>query len=87
MNLAFGLGRFFSWKDVTANTVQFDLLRWFSLASILIITVVALGFGFIATRFVVNESIQRDAVLTAQFIQALASTEFARHNLPDAQMG
>jgi two-component system sensor histidine kinase HydH len=79
MNLALGLGRFFSGKDVTANTVQFDLLRWFSLVSILIITVVALGLGFIATRFVVNESIQRDAVLTAQFIQALASTEVARH--------
>ena len=87
MNLALGLGRFFSGKDVTANTVQFDLLRWFSLVSILIITVVALGLGFIATRFVVNESIQRDAVLTAQFIQALASTEVARHNLPNAQMG
>ncbi|WP_350601317.1 sensor histidine kinase [Pseudomonas sp. 65/3-MNA-CIBAN-0223] len=87
MNFAFGLGRFFSGKDVTANTVQFDLLRWFSLVSILIITVVALGLGFVATRFVVNESIQRDAVLTAQFIQALASTEVARHNLPDVQMG
>lgn len=87
MSLAFGLGRLFSGKDVMANKVQFDLLRWFSIVSILIITVVALGLGFIATQFVVNESIQRDAVLTAQFIQSLASTEVARHNLPDAQMG
>ena len=43
MNLAFGLGRFSSGKDVMANTVQFDLLRWFSLVIILIITVVAVG--------------------------------------------
>ncbi|VVM47643.1 hypothetical protein [Pseudomonas fluorescens] len=43
MNLASGLGRFSSGKDVMANTVQFDLLRWFSLVIILIITVVAVG--------------------------------------------
>ncbi|WP_338920178.1 hypothetical protein V0M98_23935 [Pseudomonas silesiensis] len=42
MNLASGLGRFSSGKDVMANTVQFDL-RWFSLVIILIITVVAVG--------------------------------------------
>ncbi|MCY4124635.1 MAG: two-component sensor histidine kinase, partial [Pseudomonas sp.] len=68
--------RFTQWlgiKGDTAGIVQYDLLRWFSLVSVLIITFVALGLGFIASRFVVNESIQRDAALTAQFIQSLAS--------------
>ncbi|MGH8382431.1 hypothetical protein [Pseudomonas sp.] len=40
MNLASGLGRLFSGKDLMASAVQFNLLRWFSLVSILIITVV-----------------------------------------------
>ncbi|MBA6103307.1 MAG: hypothetical protein PBV00_10035 [Pseudomonas asiatica] len=67
--------------------MQFDLLRWFSIVSVLIITLVALGLGFIASRFVVNESIQRDAALTAQFIQSLASSELSKHYLPNRQMG
>jgi len=44
---------------------QFNLLRWFSLASFFIIAVVALGLGYISTRFVVDESIERDSMLTA----------------------
>ncbi|WP_166359517.1 sensor histidine kinase [Pseudomonas akapageensis] len=87
MSLTYSLGKYFSGKEVTSTTVQFNLLRWFSLASFLIITFVALGLGFIATRFVVNESIQRDAVLTAQFIQSMAAAEVSHHNLPNMQMG
>ena len=57
---------------------QFNLLRWFSLASFFIIAAVALGLGYISTRFVVTESIERDALLTAQFIQAIGDAEL-RH--------
>src|SRR5881394_4177394 len=57
---------------------QFNLLRWFSLASFLIIAAVALGLGYISTRFVVDESIERDSMLTAQFIQAIGEAEI-RH--------
>ncbi|KOY00489.1 ATP-binding protein [Pseudomonas nunensis] len=57
---------------------QFNLLRWFSLASFFIIGAVALGLGYISTRFVVTESIERDALLTAQFIQAIGDAEI-RH--------
>lgn len=74
-------------RDTAARLMQFDLLRWFSIVSVLIITLVALGLGFIASRFVVNESIQRDADLTAQFIQSLASSELSKHYLPNRQMG
>lgn len=57
---------------------QFNLLRWFSLASFLIIAAVALGLGYVSTRFVVDESIERDSMLTAQFIQAIGDAEI-RH--------
>ncbi|MFJ4251347.1 sensor histidine kinase [Pseudomonas sp. NPDC089741] len=57
---------------------QFNLLRWFSLASFFIIAAVALGLGYISTRFVVTESVERDALLTAQFVQAIGEAEM-RH--------
>lgn len=57
---------------------QFNLLRWFSLGSFFIIAAVALGLGYISTRFVVDESIERDSMLTAQFIQAIGAAEL-RH--------
>ncbi|MHC8343543.1 sensor histidine kinase [Pseudomonas sp. RT6P73] len=57
---------------------QFNLLRWFSLASFFIIAAVAAGLGYISTRFVVTESIARDSMLTAQFVQAIGDAEI-RH--------
>jgi two-component system sensor histidine kinase HydH len=57
---------------------QFNLLRWFSLASFFIIAAVAVGLGYISTRFVVTESIARDSMLTAQFVQAIGDAEI-RH--------
>jgi two-component system sensor histidine kinase HydH len=56
----------------------FNLVRWFSLASFFIIAAVALGLGYVSTRFVVEESIERDSMLTAQFIQAIGDAEI-RH--------
>ncbi|WP_077048505.1 ATP-binding protein [Pseudomonas sp. KK4] len=56
----------------------FNLVRWFSLASFFIIAAVALGLGYISTRFVVEESIERDSMLTAQFIHAIGDAEI-RH--------
>lgn len=68
--------------------IQFNLLRWFSVGSFLIITVVALGLGFISTRFVVQESIERDSMLTAQFIQAIGAAEIRHASInPNRTMG
>lgn len=61
---------------------QFNLLRWFSLVSLVIIATVAIGLGVISTRFVVNESIERDALLSSQFIQSIAATEIRHVALP-----
>lgn len=49
---------------------------------LLIITAVAGGLGYVSTRFVVRDSVQRDAMLTAQFIQAMAQAEVRHSQLP-----
>lgn len=61
---------------------EFNLLRWFSLVSLLIIASVAIGLGYASTRFVVRDSVERDAMLTAQFIQAMAQAEVRHSQLP-----
>ena len=44
----------------------FNLLRWYAFVSLAIILSVAVGLGLISSRFVINESVERDALLTAQ---------------------
>ncbi|MFK3775508.1 sensor histidine kinase [Pseudomonas sp. NPDC089406] len=61
---------------------EFNLLRWFSLVSLLIIASVAGSLGYVSTRFVVRDSVERDAMLTAQFIQAMAQAEVRHSQLP-----
>lgn len=57
---------------------QFNLIRWFSLISLCVIATVSIMFAIVTTRFVMTESIERDVMLTAQFIQANAAAEL-RH--------
>ena len=67
---------------------QFNLLRWFSLASFFIIAAVALGLGYISTRFVVTESVERDSLLTAQFVQSIGEAEIRHAGInPQRTMG
>jgi two-component system sensor histidine kinase HydH len=66
----------------------FNLVRWFSVASFFIIAAVALGLGYISTRFVVEESIDRDSMLTAQFVQAMGAAEIRHAAIsPNRTMG
>jgi signal transduction histidine kinase len=62
---------------------SFNLLRWFSLISMAVIGTVAVALGAVSTRFVIEESVQRDALLTAQFIQAIASAEVRHVSIPN----
>ncbi|MBC8995375.1 HAMP domain-containing histidine kinase [Pseudomonas sp. N40(2020)] len=64
---------------------QFNLLRWFSLASFFIIAAVAVGLAYISTRFVVTESVERDALLTAQFVQAIGEAEMRHAKITSAR--
>ncbi|BAN50710.1 sensor histidine kinase [Metapseudomonas resinovorans] len=74
--------RYTTGKTGDSPPPQFNLLRWFSLVSLVVIASVAIGLGIISTRFVVTESIERDAMLSSQFIQSIASAEIRHVALP-----
>jgi len=63
----------------------FNLLRWFSLISMAVIGTVAVALGAVSTRFVITESVQRDALLTSQFIQAIAAAEVRHVSIPNVR--
>ncbi|MDR6607728.1 HAMP domain-containing sensor histidine kinase [Pseudomonas synxantha] len=71
-------------SEVRLNTRKepLNLLRWFSLISMVVIGTVAVALGAVSTRFVITESVQRDALLTSQFIQAIASVEVRNVSIP-----
>ncbi|WLH14954.1 ATP-binding protein [Pseudomonas hefeiensis] len=73
--------------DIRLNSRQqpFNLLRWFSLISMAVIGTVAVALGAVSTRFVITESVQRDALLTSQFIQAIASAEVRHVSIPNVR--
>ncbi|WP_137805279.1 HAMP domain-containing sensor histidine kinase [Pseudomonas sp. G(2018)] len=72
--------------DSIAPTRQFNLMRWFSVVSFLLIGVIAFGLGSVSTRFLVTESLERDALMSAQFIQTIAKGEIRHHGLAGLQI-
>ncbi len=86
MCVAFDLSKLTPWRDEKLSSRSFNLLRWFSLISLVIVGTVAVGLGIISTQFVVKESIERDAMLTAQFIRAIGATEIRHHGLGNMVM-
>jgi two-component system sensor histidine kinase HydH len=73
--------------DPIAPTKSPNLLRWFSIVSFILISVIAVGLGSVSTRFLVIESLERDALLSAQFIQTIATGEIRHHGLDGMRMG
>lgn len=66
----------------------FHLFRWFSLVSLVVILMVSIGLGVTATRFLMNENLDREAVISAQFIQSIAEVEIIHSHLtPGLTMG
>ena len=70
---------------LSSRKQPFNLLRWFSLISLAVIGTVAVALGAVSTRFVITESVQRDALLTSQFIQAIASAEVRHVSIPNVR--
>ncbi|MDB5957057.1 MAG: two-component sensor histidine kinase [Ramlibacter sp.] len=56
----------------------FNLLRWFSIASLAALLPVAAVTGSILSHYITQEALQRDALLTAQFIQNCLDVEAAQ---------
>lgn len=73
--------------DSIAPTQQNNLLHWFSLISFFLISLIAFGLGTVSTQFLVSESLERDALLSAQFIQTIAQGEIRHHGLAGMRMG
>lgn len=70
---------------LSSRKQPFNLLRWFSLISLAVIGTVAVALGSVSTRFVITESVQRDALLTSQFIQAIALAEVRHVSIPNVR--
>lgn len=67
----------------TPGSRPFNLLRWYSWLSLILISAVALVLGAVSAHFVVNESIERDLMLSAQFVRAVAEAEIRHSVLPE----
>ncbi|CRI57312.1 sensor histidine kinase [Pseudomonas sp. CCOS 191] len=63
----------------------FDLLRWYAWVSLAIILSVGVGLGLISSRFIIDESVERDALLTAQFITSIADAEVRHVAIPNVR--
>ncbi|TFF42655.1 ATP-binding protein [Pseudomonas sp. RIT623] len=71
--------------DASTGRKSFNLLRWYAWVSLAIIVSVAAGLGLISSRFIINESVERDALLTAQFITAIADAEVRHVSIPNVR--
>lgn len=71
--------------DSNVARKPFDLLRWYAWVSLAIIVSIAVGLGLISSRFIINESVERDALLSAQFIQAIADAEVRHVSIPNVR--
>ncbi|WP_256582361.1 histidine kinase dimerization/phospho-acceptor domain-containing protein, partial [Pseudomonas sp. DrBHI1] len=63
----------------------FNLLRWYAWVSLAVIVSVGVGLGLISSRFIINESVERDALLTAQFITSIADAEVRHVSIPNVR--
>jgi two-component system sensor histidine kinase HydH len=70
-----------------APTKQLNLLLCFSIVSFLLISALAFWLGSVSTRFIVTESLERDARMSAQFIQTIAKGEIRHHRLDGTPIG
>jgi len=62
-------------------STSFNLTRWFAVLSFVTITVISVALALIVSHFLTREILDRDAILTAQFIHALADSEGQHANL------
>ncbi|MDH0301797.1 MULTISPECIES: HAMP domain-containing sensor histidine kinase [unclassified Pseudomonas] len=71
--------------DAGAARKPFNLLRWYAWVSLAIILSVGIGLGLISSRFIIDESVERDALLTAQFITSIADAEVRHVSIPNVR--
>lgn len=72
-------------SEATTPRKPFNLLRWYAWVSLAIIFSVAVGLGLISSRFIIDESVERDALLSAQFITSIADAEVRHVSIPNVR--
>ena len=72
-------------SELAVPRKPFNLLRWYAWVSLAIILSVAAGLGLISSRFIIDESVERDALLTAQFITSIADAEVRHVSIPNVR--
>ncbi|HET8743970.1 MAG TPA: HAMP domain-containing sensor histidine kinase [Ramlibacter sp.] len=65
-------------REARHFVLGFDLLRWFSIASLVALMPVAASTGAVISNFVTRQALQRDGLLTAQFISGFLAVEAAQ---------
>ena len=69
-----------AWVDhsrlATAQGLRpFNLLRWFSILSFAAVAIISIGFASTLTHFLTREILQRDALLTSQFVHSIETVQ------------
>ncbi|HWS14285.1 MAG TPA: hypothetical protein VN279_15900, partial [Rhodocyclaceae bacterium] len=73
-------------RDSAGRT--FNLTRWFAFLSLITISVISSAIAFLVSHYLTREILQRDGILTAQFIHSLVDTEGRHGGLgPDVSVG
>lgn len=54
---------------------SFNLLRWYSVLSLICIALISAGLAFMLSRFLMEQMIQRDAALSSEFIESIVQAE------------
>jgi len=63
-------------ESVTAQGLRpFNLLRWFSLLSFFALAAISIALAATLSHFLTREILQRDALLTSQFVTSLVATQ------------
>jgi two-component system, NtrC family, sensor histidine kinase HydH len=57
---------------------SFNLLRWFSIVSLVAIIIVGSVVGWILTRYLTRQMLLRDAEVSREFLESIATTEMTR---------
>src|SRR5215471_6510575 len=68
-------------KDARPAERSFNLLRWFSLVSLIAIIIIGSVCGWILTRYLTAQMLLRDAEVSREFLESIATTEKTRDYL------
>jgi hypothetical protein len=68
-------------RDARPIERPFNLLRWFSIVSLVAIIIVGTVGGWILTRYLARQMLLRDAEVSREFLEGIATTEKTRDYL------